>query len=144
MLFVKKVVMEDFYVYLTSDDSIHLFPDNKPSEFTVNLGRNITLKGNWTCALKEITYHVHQDLPETVYILCNKCEPSYVRNTYLPILRRLHFPLVEEGMYTDTLYEPFYMKVIDSNISNLTISIRGQDDSDVKFDYHSIKCVLHF
>ena len=135
--------MDDFYIFLTSDDSIDLFPNNKPSEFTVSLGRNINLSGTWLCGLKEITYHINEDLPETVLILCNICEQSYVRNTYMPILRRLHFPLTEEGVFTDTLYEPFYMKVIDNNLSNITICIRGQDDADVEFDHHSIKCVLH-
>jgi hypothetical protein len=136
--------MANFYIFLTSDDSLNLYPDNKPSSFTIDLGNNINLQGEWECALKEITYHINEDLPQTVYVLCNKCEQSYARNTYMPILRRLHFPLADEGLFTDTLYEPFYMKVIDNNLSNITISIRGHDDADVNFDYHSIKCVLHF
>ena len=136
--------MGDFYVFLSSDDSIHLYPDNGPKEFTVNLGKSINLEGKWKCALKEITYHFNDALPETIYVLCNKCEQSYVRNNYMPVLRRLHFPFETEGLYTETFYEAFYMNVSDNNISNITISIRGIDDSDVEFDYHAIKCVLHF
>lgn len=43
--------MKDFYLFLSSKDSKHLFPSNAPNTFSVKLPHPITLPGKWSCAL---------------------------------------------------------------------------------------------
>ncbi len=44
----------DFYIYLKSDASVDLYPDNKQDSFKVRLREPICLSGNWVCGLQQI------------------------------------------------------------------------------------------
>lgn len=46
----------NFFITLMSNSSASDFPDNKTSDFTVNLAKNITLEGDWEVALAELIY----------------------------------------------------------------------------------------
>ena len=70
------------YLYVSSDDSLDLNTSNNAYDFTVNLPKSIT--GDFVIALGEITYTSHE---EDLYVFCDLCEDSYIKNTSLPILR---------------------------------------------------------
>jgi hypothetical protein len=135
--------MDNFYVYLSSDDSITFFPNNKPNNFTLNLGRSINLEGKWVCALKEVNCYINEKLPKILYILCDCCDQSYARNTYMSILRTVAID-VSEGLFIEEFSDAFYKPLSTSNISTVTISIRGEDGADADFNSKVFKCILHF
>ena len=135
--------MDNFYVYLSSADSITFFPNNKPHDFTINLGRSINLEGKWCCALKEINCQINEKLPEILYILGDCCSQSYARNTYMSILRTVSID-VQEGLFIEEFSDAFYKDVNTSNISTINISIRDKDGSDVDFKSKVFNCILHF
>jgi hypothetical protein len=135
--------MDSFYIYLSSDDSITFFPNNKPHDFTIDLGRNINLEGKWVCGLKEINCYVKKETTKILYVLCNSCVQSYAKNTYMPILRTVAID-VEEGMFIEEFSDTFYKKLSTNNISTVTISIRGSDGKNATFSSEPFKCILHF
>ena len=60
---------QGFYITLSSQSSIKLFPDNNPSEYTVRLPRWIQLKGEWETGLHSIAYtpwNIIQHLDEPI------------------------------------------------------------------------------
>ena len=133
--------MADFYLYLSSNDCINLFPSNTQNQFSVNLGKQLT--GEWKCGLKEIYFMLSSEIPTVAYILCDKCERSYVRGTYMTLLRRITLPVME-GIYSESFSDTYYKRVTSSDISQLTISIRGELGMYKGLEHLPTLCVLHF
>lgn len=46
----------EFFMSLSSDNSIKYFPQNAPSKFTVRLPYKVQLQGEWNVALTEIQF----------------------------------------------------------------------------------------
>lgn len=78
--------MESHYLFMSSNDSTNEFPDKSGTDFTIELPRVYTLKGEWECALVEIEPYVDAD---TMYVCTVLCQESFVEDTMIPILRRL-------------------------------------------------------
>ena len=53
---------------LPSNSSIDVFPDNKTSDFKVQLPKSVSLEGSWECGLAEIQY------PRSWYIMSQSLE----------------------------------------------------------------------
>lgn len=49
----------EFYMFLPSDSSAQMFPDNNPSHFNTHLAQEVTFDGMWEVGLKEIHYRKH-------------------------------------------------------------------------------------
>lgn len=64
---------DEFYMLLSSDNSIKYFPDNNPSNFTVLLPYEVQLQGSWKTALVEIQY------PQTLLHVPNRSENNWIR-----------------------------------------------------------------
>lgn len=57
---------DQFYLVLPSDSSLELYPENTTSRFLAHLPRQISLTGDWSVALSEITYpQTFQHIPNT-------------------------------------------------------------------------------
>ncbi len=81
------------YIFASSDDSLDFYPNNKSTDFTVELPRVIRAS---ECALGEISFlSQSQDL----VVLCDLCEESYYRDSLVPILRIVKAPGELENLY---------------------------------------------
>ena len=49
--------MDSFRVYLPSNASMDLFPDNKPSDFKVQMNPPLHLEGKWEIGVENVCYH---------------------------------------------------------------------------------------
>ena len=49
--------MDSFRVYLPSNASMNLFPDNKPSDYKIQMNRPLQLNGNWEVGVENVCYH---------------------------------------------------------------------------------------
>ena len=73
------------YVFLRSDDSISLYPNNNSSDFVCELSRLLLLPGIWECALVDCRIGSLLNREElTVY--CDIVENSCVDSNFIPIL----------------------------------------------------------
>ena len=50
------ILTKKMFLVLPSNSSIGVFPDNKTSDFKVQLPKSVSLKGSWECGLAEIQY----------------------------------------------------------------------------------------
>ena len=83
------------------------------------------------------------EIPTVAYILCDSCERSYVKDTYMPLLRRITLPVLE-GIYSEVFSDTYYKRVTTADISQLTISIRGDSGMYKGLEHLPTLCVLHF
>lgn len=102
------------YLTLTSTDSLIYHPSNTATDFTVELPR--TIEGKFTCALLDFSC---TSMSEHLYIFTDICEPEYVHNSILPLLRIV----AEPGETTLAHYKTVSRRVIQ----RVHIYIRNQD-----------------
>ncbi|VDI36806.1 Hypothetical predicted protein [Mytilus galloprovincialis] len=83
------LIMDEFYLFVNSGDSLDLFPENRGGQFSVRLPRSHLTNGTWECALLEMTFVSTFEIPTRRVYLCSDVvrEESYVRDTYLPLLQ---------------------------------------------------------
>ena len=51
------LTMDSFRVYLPSNASMDLFPDNKPSDYKIQMNPPLQLNGNWEVGVENVCYH---------------------------------------------------------------------------------------
>ena len=72
-------------LYLSSEDSKHVYPDNTPSNFRVQLPQHLHLgKGNWQCGILNCILPTKPSAP--MYLTCDIIEPSILGDRYQPVL----------------------------------------------------------
>ena len=91
------------FLFLSSLDASQYHPDNTPEDFTVTLPNLTDLRGEWECALLEITVPTTQD--RVRYVCSDLIEDSHVRDTTFPVFRTL--PPGKKVIY-DTTDPTFY------------------------------------
>ena len=143
--------MEEFYLYLSSEDSLNHFPANTGADFTIQLPRTYYVAGNWLCALKEIQfvntfdrYFGLNERPTRLYIVTNLCTSSYVNNSEQCVLRAVHVNENQDSICTHNYADAYYLKVIVSEFNALHISITDQTFNKVDFSGGPVYCILHF
>ena len=91
------------YLNLSSTDSLNYHPENTTYDFTVELPRAI--EGNFECALLEFSC---TSVGEDLYVYTDICEPQYVHDSLLPLLR----VITEPGEITLAHYKTVSRKVL--------------------------------
>ena len=120
------------YLFLNSNDSKSLHPDNSPFNFTVELPTPLELHGDWKCALAEISYP--KSIRRELYVHCDICEYSYIADSYKPILR-----IVKSG---DIYNQLFYQPITTSLVSRIKIYIKDETGNEPSVDVESLRCTL--
>lgn len=126
-----------FPVYLSSNDSMHSFPENNPADYTVRLPERLFLeRGNWWCGLSQLR------LPDTkidypVYLCSDLCGDSVVGEFKVPVLQRIHGSITEP---TNLLYLP----VIKEDISSIRLYLISSSRSPISFEVGASHCTLQF
>lgn len=132
-------------VYLSSQDSKHLYPSNMPTSFVSHLAEPIAQKGQYMVALLEVNIpplstKYSQDKLLTIY--CSICEHSLASDTKLPILRKV---CVKAGTQTNILLDPvIYIPVRLGNIQDIQMYIKQDDHTCPSLDEGDFSCTLHF
>ena len=135
--------MTDFYLYLSSRDSIDVRENNNPSDFWIP--KTYALEGQWVCALKQIslTCNLKPQAPR-LYLCCHIVEESYVRNTTLPILRNIEIANRYKQFKCETFDEGISLPVNVTNLSTVRLYLLDTDLHPVQFESEDLHCLLHF
>lgn len=113
------MVREGVHVYVSSSDSIDIFPENSPADFIINLPQPLQFTGsNWYCGVTQIILpskstspiHLLTDFTQSVIVgsrqypaLCQIASKSkeYTNVAYVPLkvneLSTMHFKLIKRG-----------------------------------------------
>ena len=131
--------MEEFYLFLSSDDSKEYFPDNAPSMFTVKLPQTLELKeGNWFCILLELSCKLKT--PADLYVFCDGVQDSYVRDRKLPVLQ--HLPKTKDNLVKERFGPTVALPVSRHVFNTLTVYIKGADMVAPSFMNQPLTCTL--
>ena len=120
------------YIHLSSKDSLEAHPNNHGADFTVNLGKTLNFPGNYKVALTEIDYDGKKG---DVYIFADIASTSFVRDSYLPILR------VTDRSKTFTHRQ--YVPLAQESISQIRIYIRDRRYREPSVPPKFSRCTLH-
>ena len=101
------------FLNLSSTDSLVFYPDNTAYDFTVELPDYF--EGQYQCALMD--FSCAASLSEELYIFSDICEPEYVHDCILPLLR-----IVRERGEVNT---PFFKVASRRVIQRVRIFIRN-------------------
>ena len=94
----------NFYIFLSSKDSLRFHPDNKGYNFTVELPERVELRGNWKVVLCDIS--------ETLMVFSDICDYSFDRDSLEPILRMV----MPNNKRSQFFPDRFYLGVRQSNL----------------------------
>ena len=155
---MEQQVAESFYLFLTSQDSEHIYKNNNFCDFIVELSNvtHLVTKGKncnseWSVALTDVAIIANGNqksslaLP-SVIITCNLLEETHLKGRHVPLLRILPGALVSGT----SLQMPYYMKInsntfsririqlLDGNLDPIQVSEKDADDNTF------LSCTLHF
>ena len=137
--------MTDFYLYLSSQDSLDVRKNNSPSDFWIQLPKTYSLEGQWVCALKQISFTCDfKPKSRRLYLCFNIVEESYVRNTLFPVLRNIEIENKSRKYKSETFEEGIYLPVNVTNLTTIRVSLLDADLHLVQFESNNLYCVLHF
>ena len=144
-------------MYLNSQDSKHIYPDNNGTTFTVRLPERMKLeRGKWQCGLIECCLRYINMTPITYYIGTDITTPQNVNGVAVQTLRMItteeEYPIpnlpqnVPQHVQTRT-YEfghIMYHPVRLSEFETVTMFLKQRDLNVLVSTAQIVTCILHF
>jgi hypothetical protein len=134
-----------YYLYLNSNDSRSFYPENDPSDFRIRLPKPLNLKGDWECALLNISFwpdfHTSEK-PKEIYICLEEIANSYAMDNLYPILRRISIP---ENLITkiNLIYPQVdFVPVTQSVLQSIRLYIMDNKGLTPSFMIKDLYCTL--
>ena len=87
---------KNFFIFLSSKDSLSYHQDNTPSNFIVELKERLQIIGEWEVGICD--FFCSETISQKCYIFSDIVDYSYVRNSLEPILHTL-MPLNASSTY---------------------------------------------
>ena len=79
----------------------------------------------------------------SLYVYCDLCEPQFVGDAYVPLLRIVDARGKDKQIITKTYAQPHYIPVMKS-FDTVEINIKDDTGEDVSFTSGKVICKLHF
>lgn len=138
------------YIFIQSDDSIHINTENVWSDFTVSLPDPLYLKSGtqWEAAVLETTVDNvgklpfnKKDMSQQLYLCCDSVESSFANCLQKKILCPFRF---KDVIRTVKTYDrPYYMKLVGDRITSLRVYIRDGKGRTPPLATGTTWCALH-
>ena len=137
--------MTDFYLFLSSQDSLDVRKNNNTSDCWIQLPKTYSLEGQWLCALKQVSFTCDFK-PKTrrLYLCSDIVAESYVRNTLVPVVRNIEIYNKSKKYLTENFEDDTYLSVNVTHLTSVREYLRDSDLKPVQFDSNDLHCVLHF
>ena len=136
---------DDFYLFVSSSDSLKVHENNVGSHFIVQLPKTYYLDGKWECALIEASFVPDfEEHTDHILICTNAIDSSYIQNTSLPVLRRIE--IMQEDKTDLTFDQRFYfnLNLNQTALSRLNIYVLDDKLQQPRFKVDKVNCTLHF
>ena len=130
------------YLFISSDDTPDLFPDNKPEDFRVELTPFIhfTQHEEWSIAVTEMEVYPTPSDPFTICL--DACNSSQFGHTQVEVLRKF-YPLKKGKRNLYTFQYPYYMRINRNVLDVLHFYIIDEQGSRKSFEIKTLKLTLH-
>lgn len=136
--------MDQFYVYISSNDCTKIYPDNNTKSFIISLPHALNLHGQWSVGLVDINLKVIKNPANTdMYVCCNVVVDSYSNGGCISSLRRLYKP---RGLFEKYFNPVQYVPVVNTHeIQHLHFNILNTENlQPALFVKDPLKATLHF
>ena len=137
--------MEEHYMFLSSQDSLEYFPENKAHRFGIKLPGVMHLEGRWKCALTELVYFPQftGERPKELYVCCDLVQDSYVADSMLPVMRKVAVPTAISTKTSLTFPQNYYFPVSRKEIQYINLFVKDHGLKDPSFAQEPLSCTLH-
>jgi hypothetical protein len=137
--------MNDFYIILSSNNSLEYFPKNASNQFTTVLPHEINLNCRYKFALLDILLPPCDSESTAVvnYINCSICSPIITSNSYSNVIRTVAANKTKK-VASSSFSHPFYLPLAKLNFNTIEISITDHLGKLVKFIPSNTVLTLHF
>jgi len=140
--------LDSLYVYMSSEDSLHMYPDNTAAQFKLQLPERLKLDGGiWEVAVAEVEYPRHyidnNRKPSGLYFEVDLCEASFVGGQKLSVLRRLPVDADNSGVTTLTFPHMYYVRLRQPEFDSIQVYIREPSMQLASFAAGTSSCTLH-
>ena len=134
-------------VYIRSNESNGLFPENNPWHFKIHLKSPLVLKKNWLVSLLE--FHATASKSRTLYstnqtlfIFSNICSESIADGEKKPLLRRISMTKTRKWDYI--FDSPIYFSINVNELYEFEIYIKDLQGNDASFLQDPVLMTLQF
>ena len=130
-----------FYVTFTAEGRFHGHI-NSLSDFYVPTPWHQYLRGEWECALTEITLECPQGTEERVYVCSDALRENYVNGDRLQLLRNVELDAQRNAQRT--FLDPRYIAMIPGSREYLRFFLLKKTLTPVTGNGGKLFCVIHF
>lgn len=125
---------------LSSVDSSHIYPDNKPYDFRVYLTTPISLTGYWTVSLLEFSLpHGRTKMSPELFVFSNLCDNTVLAGHELPLLRRVYMKNEENIIYQ----LPYEVPLRIGQFQDVHVYIKDSNSNPASFIKEKVTVTLH-
>ena len=133
-------------VYIRSNESNHLFPENKPWHFKIHLKSPLVLKENGSVSLLEFqaTASKSRNLystNQTLFVFSNICSESIIDGEKKPLLRRVS--MIKMRKWESIFNSPIYLSTNVNELFEFEIYIKDLQGHDASFLQDPVQLTLH-
>ena len=135
---------KSYYFYLSSKDSLDVYPTNTAASFTVNLPIPLSLTGNWEIGLIDISFNKNFTVvPKELYFCLNVVNSSYVQGTLLKTLRRISLCNSTSNEFVTYFPVVRYVSVTLNYLNYFQVKILSENLQEAAFKSGNLYCTLH-
>jgi hypothetical protein len=136
---------DDFYMILSSNNSLKYFPDNKSNHFVTVLPHEIKLPSTFKFALVDFLQPPSEADSTAIinYINCSISEPIISSNTYSNVIRSVAANKTKK-INSLNFSNPFYIPIAHLSFNTIEIKITDQKGELAKFSPSNTVLTLHF
>ena len=117
--------MSSCVIYASHSDCLPIYKDNKPTEFIVQLDRNLVANQNSSIELLEFSYKTSIKSRETLCIFTDICQSSFLNGKKLSVLRTTR--LSPRTIDSIEFSQPIKLKLNPGPFNKFRIYIRDKD-----------------
>jgi hypothetical protein len=130
-------------LYVSNTDSNNIFPDNKVTDFVVDLKKDIFMNHDSTVELIEFRCRaIARQSKEVLYVMSDICERSIVHGKELPLLRFIPYSGIKSHFIE--VYNPITLKTIPGCYNRFRIYIKDKNFTDVSVALAEAQITLRF
>ena len=130
---------KELYLYITTQTSEDIYPNNEATYFRAKLPQILKLEGTWHIALLDIDLPKLKDdyKPDFLVVSCSTCEPNYYYGPYYN-----YFGEVKSGRAL-RFDSPRYVRVNSRYANTIKFRIRDNRDEIPSVKQGQVICILH-
>ena len=135
---------DHYFLFLSCKDCLDIFPENKPSNFRIQLPTPLHLGSNWECALVDISFwpEFSTTKPTELFINTDIVNVSFALETLQPTIKRITVPASLNTKVNSVFPRLDFHSVNQTIIQTFQIYITDEKGLEPSFSREELYCTL--